>query len=86
MLDGTARLWDSDTGRQLAILRRGERISQVAFTPDGTRALVASADGTFRLFPVFESIEALAAHARSIVPRTLTDSDRQRYFLATAAN
>lgn len=49
--DGTARLWDGQTGAPLAILE-GHRdgVTGVAFSPDGTRLVTASADRTARLW------------------------------------
>jgi WD40 repeat protein len=80
--DGTARLWDIDTGHQLVVLRRGDRIERATFSPDGTRLLLVSGDGSARLFPVFGSGQELIAHARAVSPRKLSEQDRRRYFLA----
>ena len=51
--DGTARVWDAATGRQLLVLR-GHRaaVSSVAFAAGGTRVATASQDGTVRIWDV----------------------------------
>jgi WD40 repeat protein len=81
-IDGTARLWDIDMGHQLGVLRRGDRVNYAAFSPDGTRVLVVSADGTARLFPAFASGQALVDHTHAVLPRKFSEQDRRRYFLA----
>src|SRR5207237_2692497 len=59
-IDGTVKWWDARTGRQLRSLRkRGDRISQVAFSPDGNVFMAASAkedqDGYREAFDIFEA-------------------------------
>ena len=80
--DGTARLRDLDAGHQLVVLQRGDRIDYATFSPDGTRLLLVSGDGSARLFPVFGSGQELIAHARAVSPRKLSEQDRRRYSLA----
>jgi WD40 repeat protein/serine/threonine protein kinase len=47
--DGTVRLWDAATGRDVAVLDgRGRPVRDLAFDPDGRRLLVFWMDGTLR--------------------------------------
>ena len=49
--DNTIRLWDIDTGNQLALLTgHTDNIFAVAISPDGTILASCSADGTLRLW------------------------------------
>jgi WD40 repeat protein len=47
----TARVWEAESGEELAVLRGHERaITHVAFSPDGTRIITASWDRTVRVW------------------------------------
>ena len=49
--DGTARLWETNTGRLLSTWQgHTSSVNSVAFSPDGTRMLTGSSDGTARLW------------------------------------
>ncbi|WP_051261012.1 TIR domain-containing protein [Desulfovibrio inopinatus] len=49
--DGTARIWDATTGKELAVLRGdGDPVNSAAYSPDGTRIVTASHDGTARIW------------------------------------
>lgn len=52
--DGTARLWDLDTGRQLQVFYEptGESMNSAWFSPDGTKVVTSSNDGTARIWNV----------------------------------
>ncbi|PTL85852.1 TIR domain-containing protein [Vitiosangium sp. GDMCC 1.1324] len=50
--DGTARVWDLDTGRSLVSIRHEAPVLSATFSPDGTRVVTASEDGTARLWSV----------------------------------
>jgi WD40 repeat protein len=51
--DGTARLWEVATGREVAVLRGHENyVWSVAFTPDGGTLATGSSDNTVRLWDV----------------------------------
>jgi WD40 repeat protein len=50
-LDGTARIWDAQTGQALGDpLRHESIIRSTQFSPDGTRVVTASLDGTARIW------------------------------------
>jgi WD40 repeat protein len=52
--DGTARLWDVRSGRQLQVFSEpaGAGLNSAWFNPDGTQIVTASGDGTARIWSV----------------------------------
>ena len=52
--DGTARLWDLRSGRQLQVFYEptGESMNSAWFSPDGTKIVTSSNDGTARIWSV----------------------------------
>ncbi|MEE9390754.1 MAG: hypothetical protein V3U91_05875 [Candidatus Aminicenantaceae bacterium] len=50
--DGTARIWDVESGSQLQILKGHRRftVMHAAFAPDGSRIVTASDDKTARIY------------------------------------
>ncbi|MCZ8048580.1 MAG: AAA-like domain-containing protein [Microcystis sp. LE19-41.2A] len=57
--DNTARVWDAETGREIASLNGHQKaVITAAFSPDGKRIVTASSDGTVRVWPV-ENLDRL---------------------------
>jgi WD40 repeat protein len=52
--DGTARLWDLRSGKQLQVFYEptGESMNSAWFSPDGTNIVTSSSDGTARIWSV----------------------------------
>ena len=68
-MDGTARLWEVATGREIRRLEgHSQPIASVAFSPDGRWALTGSGDDTARLWDVAtgKEIRRLAGHSSSV--------------------
>ena len=75
--DGIARLWTLD-GRLIAELPgHSAPVNHVVYSPDGSRLLTSSADGTCRFW--FVHTEDLLKYAHRLDVGTLTDEERIRY-------
>jgi WD40 repeat protein len=65
-LDKTARIWDTASGKELAVLRGHQgMVLSAAFSPDGTRIVTASWDGTAR---VWDSVSVADRYASTLRP------------------
>lgn len=53
----TVHIWDGKTGRELMVLPSQSRVNTAVFSPDSTRILTASEDGTACLWDVKTAIE-----------------------------
>jgi WD40 repeat protein len=79
--DGTARMWDATTGRQLFALHHRGAVTSASFSRDGRLVLTSSADGTARLW------RAADGHALSVLhddrPLTTASFDGVGRFMVT---
>src|SRR5262249_574112 len=50
--DGVAELWDTASGKRLAVLRHKRPMKSAAFSPDGSTIVTAASDGLIRLWDV----------------------------------
>jgi WD40 repeat protein len=81
--DGTARLWDAETGKELATLAGHETsVTSATFNPDGRRVVTASNDKTSGLWEVFPTTQSLVDRAKAIVLRCLTPEQRSSFYLS----
>ena len=80
--DGTASIWEAESGAEIAVLSGHEDdIEHAAFSPDSQRIITTSLDGTARLWWYFPTTQSLIDYTRCIVPRQLTKKERVRFFL-----
>jgi hypothetical protein len=78
-MDGTIRLWERDTGRELRCLKgHTEGVTGIAFAGDGLRALSSSLDGTVRLWDVEgQELRRFEGHRGRVLSVALTPDGRQ---------
>jgi WD40 repeat protein len=79
--DGTARVWDTESGSPLVLVKTedGRALTSVTLSPDGTRILASSADAAARMWDVASGRELVAfkGHA-SFVNAVAFDHDGKR--------
>jgi WD40 repeat protein len=77
--DRTARIWNSDTGKQLAKLAHEEPIRTAAFSPDGRRIVTASADQTARIWDADAArpLRVLSGHADMVWAASFSPDGRR---------
>ena len=67
--DHTARIWDADTAKQLAVLSgHGDGVWSAAWSPDGRRIVTASADQTVRIWDAAAGVQlaVLSGHGDGV--------------------
>ncbi|MEU5973906.1 hypothetical protein [Streptomyces sp. NPDC047315] len=84
--DGTARIWDVETGAARRTFSDVGYVNHVAFSPDRTTLATTSFNGTTRLWSVDlpDETEAIQQICRS-VNRELTAAERKQYNVAEAS-
>jgi len=79
--DGTGRVWEAETGVELIVYDVGGFASG-AYSPDGTKVLLATGDGTTRIYPTWHSAEELIEYAEECcLVRELTPDEREQFGL-----
>jgi WD40 repeat protein len=77
--DGSARIWDADSGEQLHVLREHERaVESTAFSPDGNQVVTASWDETARIWDAGsgEELHVLRGHSGRVVGAVFSPDGR----------
>lgn len=82
-LDGTARLWDWQSGRELRRYVGQGAIGSAIFSPDEQSVLIGSSDGKVYITPT--SIEGLIQSVCRRVLRDLTPDERVQYIVRSEA-
>jgi WD40 repeat protein len=81
--DNTARVWNAQTGEEIATLmdHKGPVLAAL-FSLDGKSVITASEDYGMRIYPreAFAPFEELRASISQQVARELTPNEREKYF------
>ncbi|MGH8582809.1 MAG: WD40 repeat domain-containing protein [Gammaproteobacteria bacterium] len=83
-VDGTARVWDRSTGKELSRVKHAAAVQALAFSPDGQRLASAAADGAVLISEV-NSAKELQRYSHPEAVSALAFSPDGRY-LASACN
>jgi WD40 repeat protein len=76
--DGTARVWDAETGQPLLTLTGHTLgILDIAISPDGKHLVTSSLDGSIRFYVL--PVDELIALAQSRLTRSLTNEECQQF-------
>jgi len=73
-IDGTARVWDVETGRQLSLLQHGSWVASARWSRDGKRVLTACFDKYVRVFDPNDGFELLklSGHQGAVLDAVFT--------------
>jgi len=85
-LEGTARVWDAETGEELVtLLGHTDDVNQAVWNSDETRILTASRDGTARVWDARtgEELITLLGHTSRVV-QAVWNADESRILTASA--
>jgi WD40 repeat protein len=82
--DGTARIWDAETGREILVMRGHEgQVNSVDFSPDGKLALTAGEDGTARVWDAATGLETFVLRGHeALVTSAVFSLDGKRVLTA----
>lgn len=85
-LDGTARIWDAENGREAAVVTgaSGSGVWTAAASADGSRLLIAFGAQALRIMPMALKANKLVADLRAAVPRCLAPAERVIFNLSAA--
>ncbi len=78
--DETARIWDSQTGLEVGVLRSpGQAVRHAFYSHDNTRIITMTGGGQpqLRIWPAFQSLSELIGYVKAHLPRCLTQSERR---------
>ncbi|WP_412069605.1 caspase family protein [Rubrivirga sp. IMCC43871] len=77
MLSGTARVWDVNTGQDLAVIEPGSHpLAAAMFSSDGQRVVALDQSGGVRVYTL--DVDEMVAIAKARLPVTMTEAERQR--------
>jgi hypothetical protein len=79
---GPPRIWDIARREEVAVLKGDPQqiFLSASFSRDGRRVVVTSRERAW-VWPNFPTTQHLVDHARAVMPRPLSASQRQQYFL-----
>lgn len=76
-VDGTAKVWDAQSGEELLTLSDKIAFDGVAFSPDGSLLATSRHDGTVQIY--FLRVDDLVKYAQSHLTRWFTQEECLRY-------
>jgi WD40 repeat protein/tetratricopeptide (TPR) repeat protein len=84
--DGKAKIWDLPSGRQVLSLDNKQKVSTVAFAPNGKTALSATQNGDINLWtiPSGAQYKTLRGHNKRVTQAVFTDDGK--YVLSASAD
>jgi len=85
--DGTARIWDAASAKEIAVLRgHNSPVTSAAFSPDGSRIATASWDGTVRIWDAAGAREIAVLRGDATVDSAAFSPDGSRIVAASSDN
>jgi hypothetical protein len=73
--DGSARVWDAASGKQLLEVRHGSQVAAVVFSPDGARLATGSADDSARVWDAASGNQLLEVRHDYVVKAVVFSPD-----------